>query len=174
MKNDSELDMNMRHRQVELFVLTTLQCCLSYIFLLVSSRRQVRIKIYFVFVCRVGGSIPVIFSYFSEFMPRLRRGAMISCLATFWMTGNILAAGGKLQEIKYQYYRTHLASISIVLIMLKRVYLLFVCRSGVVGDSKNLDTFFSGISGFSELESVCGGLLNSQPHISPHLQTPHA
>uniref|UniRef100_M3ZIC8 Synaptic vesicle glycoprotein 2 n=1 Tax=Xiphophorus maculatus TaxID=8083 RepID=M3ZIC8_XIPMA len=40
----------------------------------------------------VGGSIPVIFSYFSEFMPRLRRGAMISALATFWMAGNILAA----------------------------------------------------------------------------------
>lgn len=44
--------------------------------------------------CRVGGSVPVIFSYFSEFMPRLRRGAMISCLATFWMGGNIVAAGG--------------------------------------------------------------------------------
>ncbi|XP_061679558.1 synaptic vesicle glycoprotein 2B [Syngnathoides biaculeatus] len=41
----------------------------------------------------VGGSIPVIFSYFSEFIPRLRRGAMISALATFWMAGNILAAG---------------------------------------------------------------------------------
>ncbi|XP_067091198.1 synaptic vesicle glycoprotein 2C isoform X1 [Osmerus mordax] len=41
----------------------------------------------------VGGSIPVIFSYFSEFQPRLRRGAMISGLATFWMAGNILAAG---------------------------------------------------------------------------------
>lgn len=41
----------------------------------------------------VGGSIPVIFSYFSEFMPRLRRGAMVSALATFWMAGNILAAG---------------------------------------------------------------------------------
>uniref|UniRef100_A0A3Q2Z4Q4 Synaptic vesicle glycoprotein 2 n=1 Tax=Hippocampus comes TaxID=109280 RepID=A0A3Q2Z4Q4_HIPCM len=41
----------------------------------------------------VGGSIPVIFSYFSEFMPRLRRGTMISALATFWMAGNILAAG---------------------------------------------------------------------------------
>ncbi|XP_056137607.1 synaptic vesicle glycoprotein 2C [Lampris incognitus] len=41
----------------------------------------------------VGGSIPVIFSYFSEFLPRLRRGAMISALATFWMGGNILAAG---------------------------------------------------------------------------------
>ncbi|XP_076863063.1 synaptic vesicle glycoprotein 2B [Brachyhypopomus gauderio] len=41
----------------------------------------------------VGGSIPVIFSYFSEFQPRKRRGAMISALATFWMAGNILAAG---------------------------------------------------------------------------------
>ncbi|XP_073687842.1 synaptic vesicle glycoprotein 2B [Garra rufa] len=41
----------------------------------------------------VGGSIPVIFSYFSEFQPRLRRGAMISALATFWMAGNIFAAG---------------------------------------------------------------------------------
>ncbi|KAG7473318.1 hypothetical protein MATL_G00094400 [Megalops atlanticus] len=41
----------------------------------------------------VGGSIPVIFSYFSEFQPCARRGAMISALATFWMAGNILAAG---------------------------------------------------------------------------------
>ncbi|XP_058501371.1 synaptic vesicle glycoprotein 2B [Solea solea] len=41
----------------------------------------------------VGGSIPVVFSYFSEFMPRRRRGTMISALATFWMAGNILAAG---------------------------------------------------------------------------------
>uniref|UniRef100_W5L4P5 Synaptic vesicle glycoprotein 2 n=1 Tax=Astyanax mexicanus TaxID=7994 RepID=W5L4P5_ASTMX len=41
---------------------------------------------------RVGGSIPVIFSYFSEFQPKMRRGAMISALATFWMAGNILAA----------------------------------------------------------------------------------
>lgn len=41
----------------------------------------------------VGGSVPVIFSYFAEFMPRLRRGAMISALAAFWMAGNILTAG---------------------------------------------------------------------------------
>uniref|UniRef100_A0AAY4DKR4 Major facilitator superfamily (MFS) profile domain-containing protein n=1 Tax=Denticeps clupeoides TaxID=299321 RepID=A0AAY4DKR4_9TELE len=41
----------------------------------------------------VGGSMPVIFSYFSEFQPHLKRGAMISALATFWMAGNILAAG---------------------------------------------------------------------------------
>ncbi|XP_052810133.1 synaptic vesicle glycoprotein 2A-like isoform X2 [Mya arenaria] len=41
----------------------------------------------------VGGSIPVIFSYFTEFLPKFRRGAMISALATFWMMGNIIAAG---------------------------------------------------------------------------------
>ncbi|XP_067871469.1 synaptic vesicle glycoprotein 2C isoform X2 [Heterodontus francisci] len=41
----------------------------------------------------VGGSIPVIFSYFSEFQPRNKRGSMVSALATFWMAGNILAAG---------------------------------------------------------------------------------
>lgn len=41
----------------------------------------------------VGGSIPVIFTYFTEFQSRSRRGSMISVLATFWMGGNILAAG---------------------------------------------------------------------------------
>lgn len=41
----------------------------------------------------VGGSIPVIFSYFTEFQPKDRRGKMISALATFWMFGNIIAAG---------------------------------------------------------------------------------
>ncbi|XP_061193561.1 synaptic vesicle glycoprotein 2C-like [Saccostrea echinata] len=41
----------------------------------------------------VGGSIPVIFSYFTEFQPKDKRGRMISALATFWMFGNIIAAG---------------------------------------------------------------------------------
>ncbi|CAC5403906.1 SV2 [Mytilus coruscus] len=41
----------------------------------------------------VGGSIPVIFSYFTEFQPKEKRGMMISALATFWMCGNIIAAG---------------------------------------------------------------------------------
>jgi len=40
-----------------------------------------------------GGSLPVVFSYFSEFMPNQHRGKMISGLATFWMAGNIVAAG---------------------------------------------------------------------------------
>ena len=39
------------------------------------------------------GSIPVIFSYFTEFQPKEKRGMIISALATFWMCGNIVAAG---------------------------------------------------------------------------------
>ncbi|KAK6985616.1 synaptic vesicle glycoprotein 2C-like isoform X1 [Biomphalaria glabrata] len=41
----------------------------------------------------VGGSMPVVFTYYTEFQHKSRRGAMISLLATFWMTGNIVAAG---------------------------------------------------------------------------------
>lgn len=40
-----------------------------------------------------GGSLPVCFSYFSEFQPSKYRGAMISGLATSWMAGNMIAAG---------------------------------------------------------------------------------
>ncbi|KAK2172293.1 hypothetical protein NP493_973g01033 [Ridgeia piscesae] len=40
----------------------------------------------------VGGSMPVIFTYFGEFQPKVRRGQMISVLAMFWMAGNIMAA----------------------------------------------------------------------------------
>lgn len=40
----------------------------------------------------VGGSMPVVFSYYTEFQHKSRRGAMISLLATFWMAGNIIAA----------------------------------------------------------------------------------
>lgn len=49
---------------------------------------------------RVGGSIPVIFSYYTEFLPKYRRGAMISALATFWMGGNIIAAGKTIPPLK--------------------------------------------------------------------------
>ena len=41
----------------------------------------------------VRGSISVIFSYFTEFQPKEKRGMIISALATFWMCGNIVAAG---------------------------------------------------------------------------------
>lgn len=37
----------------------------------------------------------MIFSYFTEFQPKDKRGRMISALATFWMFGNIIAAGKK-------------------------------------------------------------------------------
>ena len=37
--------------------------------------------------------MPVIFAYYTEFQPKDRRGSMISLLATFWMSGNIIAAG---------------------------------------------------------------------------------
>lgn len=40
----------------------------------------------------VGGSMPVIFSYYMEFQTASRRGSMISLLATFWMSGNIICA----------------------------------------------------------------------------------
>ncbi|BFZ14245.1 hypothetical protein BsWGS_17284 [Bradybaena similaris] len=41
----------------------------------------------------VGGSMPVVFTYYTEFQHKSKRGAMISLLATFWMAGNIVAAG---------------------------------------------------------------------------------
>ena len=57
-------------------------------------------KVYWLFLlCRfvsgigVGGSMPVIFTYFTEFQHKSWRGSMISLLATFWMAGNIIAAG---------------------------------------------------------------------------------
>ena len=40
----------------------------------------------------VGGSIPLVWTYFVEFQPKARRGAMVSALATFWMIGNITVA----------------------------------------------------------------------------------
>ena len=41
----------------------------------------------------VGGSIPVVWSYFAEFQPSPRRGAALSFLASFWMVGNLTVAG---------------------------------------------------------------------------------
>ena len=42
--------------------------------------------------CRVGGSIPVVWTYFGEFQPPNKRGMMLSLLATFWMVGNVVVA----------------------------------------------------------------------------------
>ena len=41
----------------------------------------------------VGGSIPVIFTYFIEFLPTSQRGAYMVYLAWFWMVGAIFTAG---------------------------------------------------------------------------------
>ena len=41
----------------------------------------------------VGGSLPVIFAYYTEFQAKKNRGSMVSMLATFWMSGNIVCAG---------------------------------------------------------------------------------
>mgnify|MGYP001141492955 CR=1 FL=1 len=41
----------------------------------------------------VGGSIPVVFTYFAEFLPAKNRGRYIIFLASFWMLGAIFTAG---------------------------------------------------------------------------------
>eukprot|EP00095_Tigriopus_kingsejongensis_P000777 maker-scaffold67_size430214-snap-gene-1.18 protein:Tk00777 transcript:maker-scaffold67_size430214-snap-gene-1.18-mRNA-1 annotation:"hypothetical protein DAPPUDRAFT_304078" len=41
----------------------------------------------------VGGSIPIVWSYFAEFQPKQNRGGMLSFLAAFWMVGNVVVAG---------------------------------------------------------------------------------
>ncbi|KAJ0175070.1 hypothetical protein K1T71_009211 [Dendrolimus kikuchii] len=41
----------------------------------------------------LGGSGPVIWSYFAEFQPKKKRGAMLSFMAAFWTLGNLFVAG---------------------------------------------------------------------------------
>lgn len=41
----------------------------------------------------LGGSGPVIWSYFAEFQPKSKRGAMLSFMAAFWTFGNLFVAG---------------------------------------------------------------------------------
>lgn len=49
--------------------------------------------LYFWFSYRLGGSGPVIFSYFAEFQPKSKRGSMLSFMAAFWTLGNLFVAG---------------------------------------------------------------------------------
>lgn len=44
------------------------------------------------FVNRLGGSGPVIWSYFAEFQPKSKRGSMLSFMAAFWTLGNLFVA----------------------------------------------------------------------------------
>lgn len=41
---------------------------------------------------RIGGSIPIVFSYFSEFLAQEKRGEHLSWLCMFWMIGGIYAS----------------------------------------------------------------------------------
>jgi VNT family MFS transporter (synaptic vesicle glycoprotein 2) len=41
---------------------------------------------------RLGGSGPVIWSYFAEFQPKSKRGSMLSFMAAFWTLGNLFVA----------------------------------------------------------------------------------
>lgn len=45
------------------------------------------------YVYRLGGSGPVIWSYFAEFQPKSKRGSMLSFMAAFWTLGNLFVAG---------------------------------------------------------------------------------
>lgn len=40
----------------------------------------------------IGGSIPIVFSYYSEFLAQEKRGEHLSWLCMFWMLGGIYAA----------------------------------------------------------------------------------
>ncbi|XP_031242861.1 synaptic vesicle glycoprotein 2B isoform X1 [Mastomys coucha] len=40
----------------------------------------------------IGGSLPIVFAYFSEFLSREKRGEHLSWLGIFWMTGGIYAS----------------------------------------------------------------------------------
>ncbi|XP_076062798.1 synaptic vesicle glycoprotein 2B-like isoform X2 [Oratosquilla oratoria] len=41
----------------------------------------------------VGGSIPLVWAYISEFQPPHKRGQALSIIASFWMVGNVVVAG---------------------------------------------------------------------------------
>lgn len=69
----------------------------------------------------VGAAMPVLFSYYVEFVAKERRGHMVSLLACFWMVGNIMTSGiawfiipkvtmgGKLGNITYGSWRIFVA-----------------------------------------------------------------
>lgn len=49
----------------------------------------------------VGGSIPLVWAYISEFQPPSRRGSALSIIAAFWMVGNVIVAVFALVTIPY-------------------------------------------------------------------------
>lgn len=43
-------------------------------------------------ICRIGGAVPIVFSYFAEVLAREKRGEHLSWLCMFWMIGGIYAS----------------------------------------------------------------------------------
>uniref|UniRef100_A0ABM0MUI8 Synaptic vesicle glycoprotein 2C-like n=1 Tax=Saccoglossus kowalevskii TaxID=10224 RepID=A0ABM0MUI8_SACKO len=52
---------------------------------------------------RVGGTMPVLCSYFIEFQPKNHRGSMLAALSMFWIFGNVLTAGMAFLIIPHSY-----------------------------------------------------------------------
>jgi len=76
----------------------TLICCLSItalfgMFSSLALNVNSFILIRFIAGCGVGGTIPVSFTYFAEFQPKGRRGAMVSLLGLFRSFGQIAVSG---------------------------------------------------------------------------------
>jgi VNT family MFS transporter (synaptic vesicle glycoprotein 2) len=53
----------------------------------------INVHLIFFYYYRLGGSGPVIWSYFAEFQPKKKRGSMLSFMAAFWTLGNLFVAG---------------------------------------------------------------------------------
>lgn len=60
--------------------------------------------------CRIGGAVPIVFSFFAEVLSREKRGEHLSWLCMFWMIGEIYASAmawaiiphyGKLENTVY-------------------------------------------------------------------------
>ncbi|XP_076309058.1 synaptic vesicle glycoprotein 2C-like isoform X5 [Tachypleus tridentatus] len=71
------------------FLLPSAECDLH----LTSSDKGWLSAIIFIVCCSVGGSIPVVWSYFAEFQTEESRPHQMCLLASFWMVGNIVTAG---------------------------------------------------------------------------------
>ena len=54
------------------------QCCYSFLFCF--------------FYYRVGAAVPVIYTYFIEFLTKEKRGPLLGLVSTFWMLGGILTS----------------------------------------------------------------------------------
>lgn len=50
------------------------------------------IIIYFFLRSRIGGAIPIVYTYFTEFLQMDKRGEHLSWLCMFWMLGGLYAS----------------------------------------------------------------------------------